>query len=566
MVFIYFSMRNVNAANYYINDGTYNGSDVYTTAVGNNANNGTAAATPKATLANLWATYGPAGTNVIANGDVIYVDAGTYTSASSAVGTCNCGFTFNVSITIQVAGEFKTIFDNNYVGIAGSYYFANITASVTLKKLQLKRYASNQNGQAVQISGTGAPGATLDHVITNNNGGSSKYAPIYIGSNSTVTITGGGSFCNGDAGHNASGGIDILGTSITVTITNHVFIGNYKSSAAAILNGAALTITGGNGTTSVSASNCLFSGNQTDEDGASGAAIYANSGALTLTDCILELNDTYELSTKYGGAAYFSGGTQQFTRVLVRNNTNSGGSTYGTVSVNGGALTLTNCYFSGNTSDWGKDVYCKAGSITATNTTFGSAANQMATYGGTIDITNCGTPTDQYSSGTYTDHGGAAPSFTTPTVPTYTGTCGSSNIALPISLISFSGKKEGRYNMLKWVTGSELDNEFFILEKTVDGVNYVNVEKKEGAGTSNEMVDYEVMDYNVEPVLNYYRLKQIDFNGKSTYSELISINNAEAREKEVVSITNLLGQEVNEQFRGFIIITYSDGSSLKMIR
>lgn len=555
-----------NAANYYINDATLNADDLYTTAVGNNANNGTSANMPKATFANLWATYGPAGTNVITDGDFIYVDAGTYVSASAVTGTCNCGFSIAKAITIQGAGNTKTIFDNDYVGIAGSYYFASITASATIKDIQFTQYASNQNGQALQISGTGSPGVTLTNVITNENGGSSRYASIYIGSSSTVTMTGGGSYCNGDASHNASGGIDVVGTSIVLNVTNTMFANNYKSSAAAVGHGAALSITGANSTTDVTLTNCLFSGNQTDNDAASGGAIYATSGDLVLTDCIIENSNTYELSVKYGGAAYFTGGTQQFTRVLVRNNTNSGGSTYGTVSVNGGALTLTDCYFSGNTSDRGKDIYCKSGSITATNTTFGSAANQTATYGGTITITNCGTPTNQYSSGTFTNNGGAAPAFTTPTTPTFSGVCGSI-VVLPVDLLSFIAEKQKDDAVaISWSTLTERNNDYFIVKKSINGIDWNEIANIDGAGMSFSQIDYSVIDRTEMTPIVYYRLTQVDTDGKQTIYDPVSVrfNHTDG----TFFYMNMQGQLVDfdSAQAGVYLKCFEDGRSVKVLK
>jgi predicted outer membrane repeat protein len=541
LIVSFFSLH-VLGANYYVNNGTYDGDDLYTTAVGNNGNNGQTASTPKLTFANLWATYGPAGTNVITDGDIIYVDAGTYTSASSVTGTCNCSFSFTDDITIQGAGQYKTIFDNNYVGIAGSYYFADITASVTIKDIQFRKYASNQNGQAIQISSTGAPGVTLENVIMNLNGGSSKYAPLYIGSSSTVTITGGGQNCNGDAGHNASGGIDVVGTSITLTISDMSFIGNYKSSSAAVTHGAALSITGADGTTDVTLNNCLFSGNQTDTDGASGGAIYATSGDLVLTDCIIETSDTYELSVKYGGAAYFTGGTQLFTRVLVRDNTNSGGSTYGTVSVHGGALTLADCYFSGNESDRGEDIYCKSGTITATNTTFASAANQTATYGGTITLTNCGTPTNQHSSGTFTNNGGSPGAFTTPTTPTFTGTCAGANVLLPIELISYHARNQENFNRIEWVTNSEYNNDYFLLEKSLDGQTWTEINRQNSLGSGGDLKNYHFNDYGENAAVVYYRLSQKDFDGNHETFPIISLR-CNYQEGELYYL-NMMGQEV----------------------
>lgn len=536
----------LNATPYYVDDATANdANDIYSTGtiIGNNSNSGLTKLLPKLTLANLWVTYGPSGTNVIVAGDTIYIDAGTYTSASAVVGTCNCGFTINVAITIQGAGPTKTIFDNNYVGIAGSYYFANLTASVSIKDLQLIKYASNQNGQAIQISDTGAPGVTLTNVLLNSNGGSSRYAALYIGSNSTVNITGGGQQCNGDASHNASGGIDVVGTSIVLNVTNAVFANNYKSSAAAVGHGAALSITGANSTTDVTLTSCLFSGNETDNDAASGGAIYATSGDLAMTDCVIENSNTYQLNVKYGGAAYFTGGTQLFTRVLVRNNTNSGGSTYGTVSVNGGALTLTNCYFSGNTSDRGKDIYCKSGSITATNTTFGSAANQTATYGGTITITNCGTPTNQYSSGTFTNNGGSASAFTTPTTPTFSGVCGEI-VTLPVELLYFLAEKQNDYSInVLWSTLTERNNDYFIIKKSIDGIEWNEIIRENGAGTSHSQIDYSVSDHLEMAKIVYYQLTQVDFDGKRISFDPVSVRFK--NESKEFYYVNMMGQVVD---------------------
>jgi hypothetical protein len=74
-------------------------------------------------------------------------------------------------------------------------------------------------------------------------------------------------------------------------------------------------------------------------------------------------------------------------------------------------------------------------------------------------------------------------------------------------------------------------------------------------------------DYSVERVVNYYRLKQTDFNGQSTTSDLISIDNTgNTSSKTIVYKTNILGQEVTDMYRGLIIVVYSDGSSMKIIQ
>lgn len=558
LIFILFYFNTSWEANYYINDATYDGNDVYTTAVGNNTNNGTSAATPKLTFRSLWNAYGP-----FNDGDVIYVDAGTFTSSVGGSETQNYGYSFTKAITIRGASNTKTIFDNNYCGIAGAYYFADISANVTLRDIQFTKYSSNQDGQALQIHDTGSPGVTLTKVICNTNGGTSKYATIFIGANSNVTIDGGGMNCNGNVAYGAAGGIDVKGANTTVNITNLSYIGNYKSSAATISNGAALSITASNNTTTiVNISNSLFSGCFTDHDGASGGTFYQDSGILNVTDCIIDDSQTYQNSVKYGGAGYFTGGTTVFTRVKVMNCTNSGGSTYGTISCHGGDVTLANCYFTGNTSDRGNDIYCKSGTITATNTTFGSSANQTATYGGTIVITNCGTPTNQYSSGTFTNNGGSPPSFTTPTTPTFTGSC-ATGIILPIELIYFNAYNHNGVVILDWKTATEHNNDYFIIEKSLDAIHFTPIKKVKGAGNSKHPVNYSCEDYENLREVQYYRLKQVDFDGHSMIFRVVSVDMRQHNQMKVLYTTNLLGQVVSDEYEGHVLDVLENGTVVR---
>lgn len=138
---------------------------------------------------------------------------------------------------------------------------------------------------------------------------------------------------------------------------------------------------------------------------------------------------------------------------------------------------------------------------------------------------------------------------------------------LPIELLAFSGEKRGDYNELSWETAAELNNDFFTIEKTEDGISFEIVGRENGAGTSIIKSNYKMIDNNVKPIINYYRLIQTDFDGKSETSNLISIDNSRGNSsKEVTSTVNILGQEVSNEYRGLVIISYSDGTSMKIIR
>ncbi len=150
----------------------------------------------------------------------------------------------------------------------------------------------------------------------------------------------------------------------------------------------------------------------------------------------------------------------------------------------------------------------------------------------------------------------------------YNGGAGTQATNLPIEFISFTGEKQERSNLLKWTTIKEINNDYFTIEKTIDGFNYEIIGTQNGAGNSNTSIDYELYDYNFDKVINYYRLKQTDFDGNSTLSNTISIDNREKGNisKTIVKITNILGQEISDNYKGLVIVNYSDGSSIKEIR
>lgn len=96
---------------------------------------------------------------------------------------------------------------------------------------------------------------------------------------------------------------------------------------------------------------------------------------------------------------------------------------------------------------------------------------------------------------------------------------------LPIELLSFTGHSEGEQNLLEWVTATELNNDYFTVERSVDGILYEEVGRTPGAGNSNMELSYMMYDPYPYYPLTYYRLKQTDYNGEYSYSPMISISN-----------------------------------------
>lgn len=100
------------------------------------------------------------------------------------------------------------------------------------------------------------------------------------------------------------------------------------------------------------------------------------------------------------------------------------------------------------------------------------------------------------------------------------------NSALPITMTYFEAKETNNKRVdLSWETTSEINNEFFTIEKCVDGGNtWSEVISTAGAGNSNTTIYYNETDWNPRLGVSFYRLKQTDFNGESNYSKIQSVN------------------------------------------
>ncbi|MCW3083239.1 MAG: hypothetical protein JWP12_605 [Bacteroidetes bacterium] len=95
---------------------------------------------------------------------------------------------------------------------------------------------------------------------------------------------------------------------------------------------------------------------------------------------------------------------------------------------------------------------------------------------------------------------------------------------LPIELLNFNAIKNGSAVDVTWETASETNNDYFTIEKSRDGITFETAGTVDGAGNSTGMIRYADKDYSPYSGISYYRLKQTDFNGHSTYSDLVPVN------------------------------------------
>ena len=97
------------------------------------------------------------------------------------------------------------------------------------------------------------------------------------------------------------------------------------------------------------------------------------------------------------------------------------------------------------------------------------------------------------------------------------------SVVLPIELGQFTAEARGEEVFLKWNTLSELDNDYFTIEHSIDGHSFEPIFEIKGAGNSIETNHYQVVDTKPVRGINYYRLVQTDFDGTSTKSNIVNV-------------------------------------------
>ncbi|MFD2785272.1 beta strand repeat-containing protein [Hymenobacter rubripertinctus] len=147
------------------------------------------------------------------------------------------------------------------------------------------------------------------------------------------------------------------------------------------------------------------------------------------------------------------------------------------------------------------------------------------------------------SGSTWTDIGGNS-NLTSSTLPYFTGTIQSSspfatlgdfvlastelsqgpnNNPLPVTLTSFAASRQAHNVLAKWTTASEVNNAYFEVQRSLDGQNFTAAGKVTGNGTTVTGAFYSFTDRNAEAATSYYRLQQVDFDGKQSYSSVVTV-------------------------------------------
>lgn len=97
-------------------------------------------------------------------------------------------------------------------------------------------------------------------------------------------------------------------------------------------------------------------------------------------------------------------------------------------------------------------------------------------------------------------------------------------VAMPVELTTFTATRRDKNTLLEWQTASEVNNDYFQVEHSKDGRNFIALDQIKGIGnTVQEVNDYSYLDTQPKTGVTYYRLKQVDFDGAFEYSNVVTV-------------------------------------------
>lgn len=107
------------------------------------------------------------------------------------------------------------------------------------------------------------------------------------------------------------------------------------------------------------------------------------------------------------------------------------------------------------------------------------------------------------------------------------------NMPTSTRLASFQGRTIITANILEWATATELNNAYFEVQHSTDGINFKIIATVDGLGTRIDMANYQYTHNNPANGKNYYRLRQVNFDLSSKYSEIIEVKTLKQIQIEV---------------------------------
>ncbi|HFA49535.1 MAG TPA: T9SS type A sorting domain-containing protein [Bacteroidetes bacterium] len=391
----------------------------------------------------------------------------------------------NCSSGILMLGTTATLLDNNAtlkILNHNGYGLRIESATCTIENAGTTSMDNGTDANSPAISISAKAAFTNDGII---NIGSTAHAGVGIGfgfSGATITNNGTVSIINTGAGK--------------VGIGNAFFSSSWVNTAAAVLNLGA-----GIGDLTISDPNFILKNDgkvNVDKAGA-GSVIVSGTGTFA---------GTQKYSTNNEVAPGNSAGCLVFSSGLIIDNT-------------GLTTAKTSIEIGGTTACTQHDKINVTGNATiAGNLNVALINGFTPTAGQSFVLLEATTLSGTFAATSYPSVSGI--SWTT----SYTGTSviANANSALPVELSGFTARAASNAVRLDWRTASETGNEGFSIERSADGRRWSALGFVPGAGTSSAPQSYFFADKTALPGLNYYHLRQMDFDGRSEYSRVVSID------------------------------------------
>lgn len=464
------------------------------------------------------------------SGDIIDIQDAIHTEA---------GIIVDKNLTIQGQGQRTTTVQaaaTQATATDGVFVVNVVGLTVTFQDLRIR------NGNAISDSGS---------TIFNDGGGGYIRCDANTNINlNRVTIT------NNRADNDDGGGVYISGDDGTVSFTDCVISNNEANTSdsgadgggvhnigAAFLNFNRCTITGNrggddgggvynfeNGST-MNFINCTIANNTTGSAASSalggGLALQASGSSCIIINCTIVENTLTTASTRQGGGILHLRGNVELINTIVANNSGASSST------NGDDFYANNSSFSQTITQTTSLVEdCDDGSGTCPTFSYTSDANIATTP------IICGVQAYYDIRGSDAENNGTAPGGNIPTDDICGNTRSAAHdigsvdilVSLPVELVFFKGQASPKGNKLQWQTASEQNNEGFEIERSSNAKDWKQIGFLEGRGTTVSTQNYDYLDEAPLEGKNYYRLKQVDTDGRFEYSEISVV---EWKEKEI---------------------------------
>ena len=131
-------------------------------------------------------------------------------------------------------------------------------------------------------------------------------------------------------------------------------------------------------------------------------------------------------------------------------------------------------------------------------------------------------------------------------------------VVLPVTFSNFSIQKLNYSCDISFSTASETNNDYFTIERSGDGRSFESIGEIKGAGNSNQELSYEFVDESPLAGINYYRIKQTDFDGAYSYTEIRSVRH---QTKNVIVSPNRTDGKLNvtSELDNYDVVIYNTG-------